>query len=136
MLSNDRMDGLFQATVEARGDRPGLGSIAGGVLQWHSWNELRQSVGHVGAGTMSTRDVAGIGQTTIDGPDRVGVHSECRSQFPDGGQARTRQEPTGVDLVGELPVDLGRDGDVGIAFDVKAAAGSRPHRGPGAWLVD
>jgi hypothetical protein len=67
---------------------------------------------------VATRDVSRIGEASIDRPDRVGVHSECGTHLPDGSESGAGQEPTGVDLIGELPVDLRRDGDVRIAFDV------------------
>ena len=89
---------------------------------------LRRPLGDVGARAVSTRDVAGIGQTTIDRPDRVGVHSQGRTKLAHGRQARAGQQPTGVDLVGQLPVDLGRDRDVRIALDIERPAG-RPARG-------
>ena len=82
---------------------------------------LRGPLGHVGPGAMSTRDVARIGQTSIDRPDGIGVHSQCGPKLPDGGESRARQQSTGVDLVGELPVDLRRDRDVRVPLDVKVA---------------
>ena len=48
-----------------------------------------------------------------------------RSQLADRRQAGTRQEPAGVDLIGELPVDLRRDRDVRVALDVEVAAAFR-----------
>ena len=95
---------------------------------------LRRPIGDVRAGAVSTRDVAGVGQTSIDRADRVGVHSQGRTELADGRQARAGQQPTGVDLVGELPVDLGRDRDVGIALDIERAAG-RPAPATGSAIV-
>ena len=88
---------------------------------------LRRPLGNMRSGTVATRDVAGIGQTTIDRPDRIGVHSECRTKLAHGRQPRTRQQATGVDLVGELPVDLGRDRDIRIALDIERTTGRRRH---------
>ena len=96
---------------------------------------LGRAIGHVGARAMSTRDVAGIGQTSIDRPDGIGVHSEGSAELPDRGEAGTRQEPTGVDLIGELPIDLGRDGDIRIALDVEAVTGGGARHGRGVRLV-
>jgi hypothetical protein len=76
---------------------------------------------------MSTRDVAGIRQASIDRPDRVGVHSECGTQLAHWRETGARQQAARVDLVGKLPVDLGRDRDVRIAFDIEVARnGGRP----------
>ena len=86
---------------------------------------LRRAVRHVGAGPVSTRDVTGVGQTSIDRADRVGIHSECGTHLPHGGKTGAGQEPAGIDLVGELPEDLGRDRDIGIALDVDIAGGTR-----------
>ena len=41
-------------------------------------------------GAVATRDVAGVGQTTIDRADRVGVHSEGGTQLPHRGAAGSR----------------------------------------------
>jgi len=83
---------------------------------------LRRTVGDVRAGAVSTGDVAGIGQTSVDRPDRVGVHSEGGAELPDWGEATAGQEPARVDLVGELPVDLRRDRDVRVSLDVELSA--------------
>ena len=79
---------------------------------------------------VAARDVAGVGQALVDGPDRVGVHPQRGSQLADGGEPGTGQEASRVDLVGQLPVDLGGDRDVRVALDVQAARG--PLRSPAA----
>ena len=86
---------------------------------------LRRPVGDMGAGTVSTRDVPGVGQTSIDRPDGVGVHSESGTKLTDGLEPRTRQQPAGIDLVRQLPVDLGRDGNVRVTLDIERAAHAR-----------
>ena len=87
---------------------------------------LRRAVGDMGAGAVAARDVAGVGQPAVDRPDRVGVDSERGAQLPDRREPRARQQPSGIDLVGELPEDLGGDRDVRVAFDIEAAP--RSHR--------
>ena len=66
------------------GDDPGQGLGAA---------PLRRPVGDVGPGAVATRDVAGVGQTSIDRPDRVGVHSERGAELPDRREAGARQQP-------------------------------------------
>ena len=107
------------------GDDPG--ERLGATLLW-------RALGDVGAGTVATHDVAGVGQTTIDRPDGIGVHSQCRTKLAHGRQARARQQPTGVDLVGQLPVDLGRDRNIGVALDIERSTGPAHH--PGSAIVD
>ena len=102
-----------------RGPAQHLGDDAGQGLRTAP---LRRSLGHVRPGPVSTGDVAGVGQTTIDRPDGVGVHSQCRTKLAHGRQPRAGQQSTGIDLVRELPVDLGRDGDVGVTLDIERAA--------------
>ena len=94
------------------GDDPGEGLGAA---------SLGRAVGDVGPGAVATSDVPRVGQPSIDRADGVGVYSKCRSQLADGRQTRARQEPARVDLVGELPVDLGRDRDVRITLDIERA---------------
>ena len=89
---------------------------------------LRRPFGDVRAGAVTTGDVARVGQTTIDRPDGIGVHSQGRPKLAHGRQPGPRQKATGVDLVGELPVDLGRDRDVRIALDIERPTGRRDHR--------
>ena len=84
---------------------------------------LWRAIGDVGPGTVATHDVAGVGQTSIDRADGVGVHSQCRTKLAHGRQPRAGQQPARVDLVGELPEDLGRDRDVGVALDIERATG-------------
>jgi hypothetical protein len=83
---------------------------------------LRRPIRDMRPGPVSTRDVARIRQASIDRPDRVGVYSECGTELPDRSEASAWQQPAGVDLVGKLPEDLGRDRDVGVARDVQIAA--------------
>ena len=104
----------MRSAAEHLGDDPGEGLRAA---------PLRRPVGDVRARAVAARDVAGVGQAAIHRPDGVGVHAQRGPELADGGQARARQEPTGVDLVGELPVDLGRDRDVRVALDVERATG-------------
>ena len=78
---------------------------------------------------MAARHVPGVRETAIDGPDRVRVHAQGGPELTDRGEARPRQQATRIDLVGELPVDLGRDRDVRVARDVE-----RTGLGPGRVL--
>ena len=94
---------------------------------------LRGAVGDVGAGTVSTIDVSRVGQPSIDRADRVRVYSKCRSQLADGRQARARQQPARVDLVRELPIDLGGDRNVRITLDIERPGG--PARRQRYWRV-
>ena len=86
---------------------------------------LGRPIGDVGAGPVAARDVAGIGQPLVDRPDRVRVDPEGGPELADRGKPGTGQQPSGVDLVGDLPVDLGRDRDVRIALDVEVSGGPR-----------
>ena len=90
---------------------------------------LRRPVRDMRARPVSTRDVAAIGQPSVDRADRVGVHSQSGTKLTHRGEPRTREEPAGIDLVGELPVDLGRNRHVRIALDVELAG--RVGRGRG-----
>jgi hypothetical protein len=74
---------------------------------------------------MVAGDVSGFGQPTVDRPERVGVDAEGGAQLADRRKAGSGKEPAGIDLVGQLPVDLGRDRDVGIASDIQVATGGR-----------
>ena len=118
--------------------KPGLGGAAQHLgddpCQRLCAASLRRSLGDVGARPVSTRDVARVGQTTIDRADRVGVYSQGRTKLAHGRQARAGQQPTGVDLVGQLPVDLGRDRNVRVALDIERPAG-RPVHAPGVSIV-
>ena len=76
------------------------------------------------AGAVATRDVAGVGQAPVDRADRVRVDSQGGAQLADGREPRSGLQPAGVDLVGELPVDLGRDRDVGVPLDIEVAVGA------------
>ena len=108
------------AAPEHLGDDPG--KRLGAAL-------LRRPIGDVGAGAVATCDVARVGQASVDRPDRVGVHSERSTQLPHRRQSGAGQQPTGVDLVGELPVDLGRDRDVRVPLDVELPGGvGRVHK--------
>ena len=82
-------------------------------------------VGDVGARAVPARDVAGVGQALVDGPDRVRVDPERGAELADRRQAGAGEQPTGVDLVGDLPVDLGRDRDVRVTLDIEVAGGRR-----------
>ena len=95
------------------GDDPGEGLCA---------PPLGRSVGDVGPRAVAARDVAGISQAPVDGPDRVRVDPQCGPELAHGWQARPRQQATRIDLVGQLPVDLRGDRDVRVALDVEAAA--------------
>ena len=75
---------------ELVGGEPGVGGPAE-----HLGHDARQGLGAASLGrpigdvrprAVATRDVPGVGQTTIDRPDRVGVHSQCRSEFSDRRQ--------------------------------------------------
>ena len=82
---------------EHLGDDPGQGLRAAA---------LRRAVGDVGAGPVAARDVAGVGQAAVDGPDRVRIDAQGGAQLADRGQPGAGQQPPGIDLVAELPVDL------------------------------
>ncbi len=115
-----RGEARLRRAAQHLGDDPGEGFRAA-TLRW--------TVRDVCPGSVATRDVTGIGQPSVDRADRVGVHSERSAELPDRGEASTGQEPTGVDLVGELPEDLGRNRDVRVALDVEVA-------GPGGdWRI-
>ena len=94
---------------------------------------LRRPIGDVGPRTVAAGDVAGVGEAAIDGPDRVRVDAQGGAQLPDGRQPGAGQEPAGIDLVGELPEDLGRDRDVRIALDVERS--DRASRQCGWYLI-
>ena len=54
-------------------------------------------------------------------------HARAGSQsvsIAHGRQPRTRQQPTRIDLVRELPEDLRRDRHIRVAFDIERAPGS------------
>ena len=73
-------------------------------------------------------DVARVREAAVDGPHRVRVDAQRGAQLTDRRQARARLQPAGLDLVGELPEDLGGDRDVGVALDVELVTAPR---GPG-----
>ncbi len=98
------------------GDDPGQRLIAA---------SLRRTVRDVRPGSVTARDVAAIGKATVDRADGVRVHAEGGTELTDRRQPGTGQQAARIDLVGELPVDLGRDGDVGIACDVEAVVDVR-----------
>ena len=70
-------------------------------------------------GPVPPDDVARVGEPAVDRADGVRVDAQRRAELADRRQARPGLEAAGLDLVGELPVDLGRDGDVGAALDVE-----------------
>jgi hypothetical protein len=70
---------------------------------------------------VAARDVPGVRQAAIDRADGVRVDAEGGTELADGREAGAGKQPARVDLVGELPVDLGRDGDVRVAGDVERA---------------
>ena len=96
-----------------------LGDDASQLLRSSS---LRRPVGDVGAGAVAARDVTTIRQAAVHGPDRVRVDAQRGAELADRWESRSGQEAARVDLVGELPEDLGGDRDVGVALDVEAAA--------------
>ena len=96
---------------------------------------LRRPVRDMRARAVTARDVPGIGQPSVDGPDRVRVDAQRGAELADRGEARAREQPTGIDLVGQLPVDLGRDRDVRIALDVERAPGGHGHGSLGGQFV-
>jgi hypothetical protein len=75
---------------------------------------------------VTARDVAAIGKATVDRRGCVRVDAEGGTELTDRRQPGTGQQAARIDLVGELPEDLGRDRDVRVALDVEAAAGSAP----------
>ena len=89
-------------------------------------------------GAVATDDVPGVGQAAIDRAHRVGVDSEHGAELAHRREARAGLQASGLDLVGELPVDLGADRDVRVPLDVElvlADGGScGPLRGHGAPL--
>ena len=86
----------------------------------------RRAVHDACPGAVATDDVAGVGQAAIDRADRVGVDSQHGAELPHRREARAGLEAAGLDLVGELPVDLGADRDVGVALDIELVAAGRP----------
>ena len=84
---------------------------------------LRRPVGDVGPGAVAARDVAGVGEAPVDGPDRVRIDPQRGPELADGWQTRPRQQPPRIDLVGQLPVDLRGDRDVRVALDIEALTG-------------
>jgi hypothetical protein len=141
---DERSGALALGRRRERGGCELIGGEAGlGGAAEHLGHDPREGLGaaplgwslrDVRPGAVSTGDVAGIGQPSIDRPDRVGVHPQCRTKLADGRKSRAGQEPTGVDLVCQLPVDLGRDGDVGIALDIERPA-RRPTHGPRSAII-
>ena len=87
-------------------------------------------IGHDRAGAVAAHDVAVVGQSPVDRPDGVRVDAQGCSELADRGETLARLQPAGFDLVGELPVDLGRDRDVGITLDVET-----PLAAGGGWGV-
>ena len=87
----------------------------------------RRAVHDTCPGAVATDDVPGVGQAAIDRADRVGVHSQHGPELPHRRETRAGLQAAGLDLVGELPVDLGADRDVGVALDVELVlAGRQP----------
>ena len=86
---------------------------------------LGRPIGHVRPGAVAARDIAGIGQPSVDRPNGVRVDAQGGTQFADREQSRAGQQPAGVDLVRELPVDLGRNRDVRAALDVQITTHDR-----------
>jgi hypothetical protein len=86
---------------------------------------LGRPIGHPRAAAMAARDIAGVGQPAIDGPDGVRVDTECGPKLAHRRQARAGEQAAGVDLVRQLPEDLGRDRDVGITSHIQVASGGR-----------
>ncbi len=88
------------------------------------------------ARAVAARDVAGLGEAAVDGPDRVRIDPQGRAKLPDRRESGPRQQPARGDLVADLPVDLGRDRHVRIAFDVEVVTFVGPGRlgGPGIRL--
>ena len=80
-------------------------------------------------------DVARVGEPAVDRADRVRVDAQRCAELAHGRQARPGLQAAGLDLVGELPVDLGRDGDVGAALDVELVPARVRHGGRtvGGW---
>ena len=77
--------------------------------------------------------VPGVGETSVDGADGVGVDAQRCAQLTHRRQSSSRLEPPGLDLVRELPVDLGGDRDVGVPRDVELVVPVGPRsqgRGP------
>ncbi len=90
----------------------------------------RRPVHDARAGAVPPDDVPRVRQAAVHGAHRVGVHAQRGAELPDRGQARAGLHAPGLDLVGELPVDLGGDRHVRIALDVQlVTAGPGPGRG-------
>jgi len=83
-----------------------------------------------GSGAVAARDIAGVGETAIDGPDGVGVDPQGRPELTYRREPNAWLEAPRIDLVGELPVDLGGDRDVRISLDVEGHAVTLR----GAWI--
>ena len=89
----------------------------------------RRPVHDPGARAVAPDDVARVGEPPVDRADRVGVHAQRGAQVPHRREAGAGLEPAGLDLVGELPVDLGGDRDVRAALDVELGRVLGPARG-------
>jgi hypothetical protein len=77
-------------------------------------------------GPVAAHDVAVVGKASVDGADRVGIDPQRGPQLAYRREPHAGLEPAGLDLVGELPVDLRRDRDIRVALDVQVAlAGER-----------
>jgi hypothetical protein len=84
---------------------------------------LRRAIGHRSPRAVPARHVPGIGEAPVDGPDRVRVDAQRGAQLANGQEARARQQTARIDLVDELPVDLGGDRDVRVPGNVEVPAG-------------
>ncbi len=84
------------------------------------------SIGDDRTRAVAAQHVAVVREASVDRADRVRVDAQRSAELAHRREARARLETAGLDLVGELPVDLGRDRDIRVALDVQVAlAGER-----------
>ena len=81
------------------------------------------AVGDDGARAVSTCDVSVVREAPVHRPDGVRVDAQGGPELADGRQSNARLEPAGFDLVGQLPVDLRGDRDIGITLNIEPTLG-------------
>ena len=124
------------ALVLGRGGERGLGDLVGREAQLGGPAQRlrddpgqrvgappdRRPVDDAGARPVAADDVAGVRQPPVDGTHGVGVDAQGGAELAHRRQPRAGLQAARLDLVGQLPVDLGGDRDVGAALDVELVA--------------
>ncbi len=116
--------------VDGRGDLVGGVAGARGRAEEVGYEALQgaggASLGRAGRDArtraLARHHVARLSQPLVDRPDGVRVDVEDRAQLAHRRESRARVEPARVDLVRQLPVELGGDRDIRIPGDVQRAA--------------